>query len=105
MGFSLCLAALNVFFEDTEHLSGILIHAMYFMCPIIYPIGMLSPQVLDILELNPMFTMIEIFKDIFYFGALPDPFSIIYAFSSSLLILLIGLIIFNKADKKMIYFI
>lgn len=105
VGLSLCLSALNVFFEDTEHLTGVVIQAMYFMCPILYPVTMLSENVSAILKFNPLFTMIEIFKDIFYYGQIPSLLLIGYATFTSVVVLMIGLFIFNKADKKMIYFV
>ncbi len=104
MGVSLCLAALNVFFEDTEHLTGVVIQAMYFLCPILYPMTMLPPEVVTILEFNPMFSMTIIFKDIFYNNQIPEMHNIIYTLVSSVLVLIAGLVIFNKADKRMIYF-
>lgn len=104
-GVSLCLAALNVFFEDTAHLVNVLIQALYFMCPIIYPVSMLSPKTLSILELNPLFTVTVVFKDIMYYERFPDLFSFSYSCISGLVILAIGLFIFHKADKRIIYFV
>lgn len=104
-GISLILAALNVFFDDTAHLTNVLIQALYFMCPILYPISMLSPKVLSYLELNPLFTTTVIFKDIMYYERLPDLYSFIHATGSGLILLMIGLFIFHKADKRIIYFV
>ena len=35
IGFSLLLAAANVFYDDTLHLTEVVLQAMYFMCPVL----------------------------------------------------------------------
>jgi len=104
-GVALTLAALNVFFEDTEHLTSVIIQALYFMCPILYPVSMLSPKTLSILELNPLFKTTVIFKDVMYYGTMPSLYDYLYSSGFGLLMLFLGLWIFHKADKRIIYFV
>lgn len=105
LGLSLFIATLNVFFEDTEHLTSVIIRVLYFMCPIIYPAQMLSKQVHGLLQYNPLFTIISMFKDTFYYGQIPSIDAIFYAYLSSLIILILGALTFKKAEAKMIYFV
>lgn len=105
MGISLCLAAFNVFFEDTEHLTNVVLQAMYFMVPILYPASMLSEKAAKILQYNPMYSMVLAFKDIFYHGQIPAMELLAYSFGSSLLVLWFGLVIFKRLEKKIIYFV
>lgn len=43
MGLSLVLAASNVFFDDTLHLSEVGLQALYFLCPVLYHRELLPP--------------------------------------------------------------
>lgn len=104
-GVSLALAALNVFFEDTEHLTNVAIQALYFMCPILYPVSMLSSKTLSFLELNPLFTTTVIFKDIMYYERLPSLYDYLYSCGFGIALLFLGLWIFHRADKRIIYFV
>lgn len=105
VGAALIFAASNVFFDDTQHLVGVGMQALYFLCPILYARDNLPEWLINIVVLNPMFTLIESFRKLFYEGALPDLSTYLYSFGGALLFLYLGLWIFRKADNKFIYFI
>ena len=66
MGISLLFAVSNVFFEDTQHLAGVILKALYFLCPILYSREYLPDWLIKWIILNPMFSITEMFRDIFY---------------------------------------
>ena len=105
IGASLLAATLNVFFEDVEHITTVLIRGLYFLCPIIYPASMLSEKTRTILEYNPLFSLIIVFRDVMYFGKLPSGYLLGATIVSSFAILFLGCWIFRRADHKMIYFV
>lgn len=105
VGIALIFAVSNVFFEDTQHLVGVLLQALYFLCPILYKKEMLPHWLGPWVSLNPMFGMIESFRELFYYGTIPSFELYATHLLSSTLILFIGLYVFSKADKKFIYFI
>lgn len=105
VGASLLVATLNVFFEDIEHLTSVLIRGLYFLCPIIYPASMLSEKTRAILEYNPLFSLITLFRDVMYFGQMPS-FRLLGATGiTSVAVLLLGYWTFQRAERKMIYFV
>lgn len=105
IGAALLAATLNVFFEDIEHLTTVLIRGLYFLCPIIYPASMLSEKTRIILEYNPLFALITLFRDVLYFGKLPSSYLLGITSLTSLVILSLGYWIFQRAERKMIYFV
>ena len=105
IGVSLILATANVFFEDTSHLAEVFLSVLYFLTPILYEPKVLPERVREVLEWTPLFQLINFFRDIFFYGTIPplDQFCLVSAVS--LLILLFGLFLFERNERKFLYFI
>lgn len=106
VGVGLLLAVSNIFFEDTQHLSGVFFQALYFLSPILYKPDLLHPSLAKSMAvINPMFQIIQNMRAIFVQGHLPGLLSYSWAFIYSLLLLAFGLIIFRKSENKFLYFL
>jgi len=105
MGMALMLSVANVFFDDTKHLTGVLFSALYYLCPILYGREHLPDKLLTWIILNPMFCICEFWRDLFYFGRLPDPSTYLINLVASFFVLVLGLWVFKKADDKVIFFV
>ena len=103
VGVSSVLAVMNVFFEDTQHLTMVVFRALYFLCPILYSSDMLPDWLLKWVVLNPMFGLIEQIRGLFYEGIMPSALSYFLHLIGSLLVLAIGLLVFRRTDDKLIY--
>lgn len=105
VGIGLLFAVSNVFFNDTKHLSGVILQALYFLCPILFAREQLPEWLFPYIALNPLFGIIEMMRDLFYYGQLPDPITYASILLGSFLCLIVSLWLFRKADNKFIYFI
>lgn len=105
IGVSLILATLNVFFDDTLHLTEVGMSILYFLCPVLYQRESLPPHLVNWLTLNPLFAQIEFFRGLFYTGTLPDLHALSMNFLASLAVLLVGLVVFRRNEDKFLYFI
>ena len=105
MGVSLMLAASNVFFDDTLHLTEVGMQALYFLCPVLYQREHLPVWLVDWLALNPLFREIEFIRALFYSNLLPDPAAFGVTLCTSVLVLLVGLWTFHKVEDRFLYFV
>ncbi|MCB0324235.1 MAG: ABC transporter permease [Bdellovibrionales bacterium] len=105
MGISLICAVSNVFFEDTQHLVEVIFRAVYYLCPVLYTREHLPQWLVKWASLNPMFGLIEMMRGLIYDGQLPDAEKYFTNFGGCLVVLMIGLWIFRRADRKFIYFL
>ena len=105
VGVALILAASNVFFEDTLHLTEVAMSALYFLCPILYYRTLIPQELLKYLILNPLFCQLEFMRDIFYDGVLPDMTTYSINLVGSVIVLVIGLWIFKRSEDKFLYFV
>ncbi|MCB0320045.1 MAG: ABC transporter permease [Bdellovibrionales bacterium] len=104
VGFSLLFAVSEIFFEDTKHLSRVLLSAWYYLTPVLYPPEKLPEHVLQWLRFNPLFYPIFQTREIFYFGHAPTMWPFLYSCIMGIFILGVGLCIFYRSEDKFIYF-
>lgn len=72
MGVGLILAAYAVFFRDIVHLYGVMLMVWNYMTPIIYPIDIIPHKYQIFIKLNPLYYLIEEFRDIVLYAKLPS---------------------------------
>jgi ABC-type polysaccharide/polyol phosphate export permease len=105
LGVALLLATLNIFFNDTLHLSEVGLSMLYFLSPILYDRSMLSPEMLKWFQLNPLFYQVEMIRGVFYSGAVPDLATFLWSLLGSFVFLTLGLVVFKRLEDKFLYYI
>lgn len=100
-GFSLALASLTVYFRDLQQIIGIILLVWLYGTPIIYPIEM-APAVAQplIKYLNPMTSIIFLYREALYYLHLPSLKLLLYATFISFVIFSLGYVIFNKLSTS-----
>lgn len=101
-GLGMILASLAVYFRDVTHLYGVVTLAWMYGTPIFYPIESVSPNIAAIIKLNPLYHYINCFRNLVIYGNIPGPNTWFACIASSLLMLAIGLLVFNKLQKNFI---
>ncbi|MBQ2841923.1 MAG: ABC transporter permease [Clostridia bacterium] len=105
LGIGLILCTLEVFFKDIEYLYEVFCMLLFYMTPIIYKLDTLNIQIKAVkmaLMANPLYSIIEMFRDCVLFGEMMNPKHIIYSLGFSLATLIIGLWAFYKKQDKFI---
>jgi lipopolysaccharide transport system permease protein len=101
-GIGLIFSALNVFFRDLEHLSGVLFMFWFWVTPVFYSLNMVPDSFRWICMLNPMTYFVEIYRSILFAAKPPDLFMFSLVSIIAFATLLIGYYIFIRLEK---YFI
>jgi len=108
VGLSLILSALTVYFRDIMHLYGVLLTIWMYLTPIIYPMSIFeggdktAQVVLQIVKLNPMYHYVDFFRNTMMYANIPGLKENLVCIFVSLFTLVIGMIVFKKAEKKFI---
>ncbi len=106
MGLGLFLAQATVFFKDIQFIYNAVTRAWFYLTPIFYPIESLSPELGALItRFNPMYFYIEQFRDLVYYGNLPEPTVIVSGCVAAILMLIIGLWSFWRSKDKFILYI
>lgn len=72
MGLSWGLASLGVFLRDVSQFIGVVVTMLMFLSPIFYPASALPESYRHLLYLNPLTPVIEMTRNILFWGNLPD---------------------------------
>ena len=99
LGLLFVLSAINVYVRDIEYLVAFLLNLLFYATPILYTASMFPSKVRWILYLNPMSTIVDAYRSIFYYKVMPNLTSLALVGILSFIILIIGYIIFRKLEK------
>ena len=99
-GLILMLSAANVFVRDVQYMMNPIMMIWMYASPILYSISMVPEKFLKIYKLNPMVSILQGYQDILYNKVLPDFKSLGITFGVSVILVVIGWLIFNKLQKR-----
>ena len=101
-GIGLILAAVAVKFRDMIHLYGVLLVALNYLAPIIYPMGILPGKINFLVRLNPITQVLNVFREVVIYGQLPSAGSVLYSLVMAVIALVVGLYVFYKNQDNFI---
>ena len=97
LGLALILAAVNVFMRDVQYLITVLLMMWIWLTPIMYVQNFIDNAFFQqILSLNPMTYIIELFQDAMYWKILPELSVALISIVESVVMLGIGMYIYSK---------
>ena len=102
IGVSLTLSILCVYYTDVHHLWGVVSLMIMYASAIFYPMDIIPEAYRQILMLNPVFWIIDQFRCFVDYGVFPNMMSIVNSVLLSLIILIFGIIVFKKYEKKVV---
>lgn len=100
LGIALFSSAITVYFRDLEHILGIFALAWMYLTPIMYPSTIIPDKYQMLFSLNPMTSVISAYRDILYYKKPPEFLTLLQALSLSVVVLMIGLMVFEALKKR-----
>jgi len=101
-GIGLLLATVAVKFRDIIHLYGVLITALTYLTPVIYPISILPAKIRFFVELNPLTGILNMFRNLMIYNTLPTVGQLLTSVTIAIGTFLLGLFVFYKNQDKFI---
>ena len=100
----LCMigSLLHVFFRDTGHLLTAGLNIWFYASPIFYTTGFMSEKVRMIYMFNPTAVMIELYRWSLLNNPLPDPIHLAAFGIDTVLVLVIGLMVFQRKGTQIV---
>ena len=106
LGIGFLMATLAAFFPDVTEFYPVLMRAWMYISPIIVPETVLQ-EVLDgwLLKLNPFYYILNIFRELIYYGTFPSGLDWAIAAAIALISLVIGWVVFTKKADAIAYYV
>jgi ABC-type polysaccharide/polyol phosphate export permease len=92
-----------VFFRDLQHLIVIAMQGLFFLTPVLYKHDALAGKVAWLVGLNPVVPFIELFRSPLYLATLPSANVVVRAAIISLSAIGIGLFVFLRHEKEIVF--
>lgn len=93
-------SAVNVYIRDSEYIINFIINMLFYATPILYSSKMFSGTAFEwIIKLNPVATIINSYRDIFYYQTTPDLKPLMIVLLIGIILFYLGLRVFRKLEK------
>jgi len=105
IGISFIVSATAVFFNDIIDMYQIFLMPWMYLTPIVYPLDIVPAKYLPFLKLNPMFYIIECFRQPIFLGELPSLETFYMALFVAGATLWVGYKVFTKLSDTFVYYV
>ena len=100
LGLGMIFSSMTTKYKDLTFLLTYGIQLFMFATPVIYPVSTISPKYRDILALNPLTSIFECFRYAYLGVGQFDPMSLLPSVAVIVVLLVTGVVIFNKVEKS-----
>ncbi|MEK3783969.1 ABC transporter permease [Paenibacillus sp. FSL R5-0810] len=101
-GIALFLSSYTVFFRDLNYLYEVFTTAWMYFTPIFYPPTVLPEKFQFIFQINPLYYMVDYFREIVMFATFPSMRHNLLCFAIGLVAFLVGFYTFYRKQDKFI---
>lgn len=102
LGFTMIMSAATVYIRDLEYILGILMMAWQFLTPVLYSIDQAPEEVRWIFWINPMTYVTTAYRDILYYGKMPQLETLIFAAVTGFVMLTAGWFSFHYFQRRFV---
>ena len=100
-GFGILISSLTTKYRDLTFLVGFGVQLLMYASSVVLPISSMSSKVQKIMWLNPLTSIVESFKHIFFGSGTIEAYShLAYSFGFMAVLILLAVIVFNKVEKS-----
>ena len=100
LGISLLTAIANAFLHDIEYMVGVVLNALFWLTPILYPIEAVPESYRSFLALNPLLYLISAWRDLLYSNLLNWEY-IGYSVAVGAAFLAVGWLSFSRLERRL----
>ena len=104
LGIALIVSSLTVYLRDLQYILGIFVMALQYLTPVMYGVDMVERSsagkwLVMMFNLNPMTPIIKIYRQIIYYGEVPELGSLLIAVAVGVVFIVVGEILFKRLQK------
>lgn len=99
LGLVWFVSSLAVYFRDTAQITTVFVTALFFLSPIFYPASRIPEAFRDFYFLNPLASLIEMFRGALLTETIPDPWMLLRSLLVGWIVSWLGFIWFMKTKR------
>jgi len=98
LGFGIIVSSLTTRYRDLRFLVGFGVQLWMYATPVIYPVSAVPEGLQWIIRLNPLTPVVESFRYAYLGSGTVSPASLLYSSAFTLVVLVAGLLLFNRVE-------
>lgn len=98
--FGLLLSAATVYFRDLYQILGSALMVWFWLTPIAYPVEIIPQKIKFFMNVNPMFRVVNFYRDILFYKISPSAVRMIIFFLIVSIFFMVSAALFWKAKKR-----
>ncbi|MCL2231989.1 MAG: ABC transporter permease [Treponema sp.] len=102
VGMGIIISALTTKYRDLQHLVSFMLHLAMYATPVVFPLSEIPQRFMWIAFLNPVSAPIELFRLWFFGAASVNGYMILSSMGITVLLVFVGLIMFNRNEQTFI---
>lgn len=102
VGFGLIVGTLNMFFRDIGQFIGVFLQFLFWLTPIVYTVTIIPEWAQDIIQYNIVYPIISAMQNIYLNNISPHWEQLLWPFIVTIILLVIGYILFKKLENEMV---
>lgn len=99
LGMTMLISAITVYWRDVEYFVGIVMMAWQFATPVMYGLDQIPQALVPYFNINPMTHVIVAYRDILYYGRIPEIATLTSAVIFGIVVFILGWIVFSRLKK------
>ena len=103
LGVGLLISTIGIYFADVVEMYAIVVMAWFYITPILYTLDLLPANLQGWLQLNPMVTLVELFRSLVFYGKIPTLENWLISIGVALGMFLIGWLVFTGKSDEFAY--
>lgn len=100
LGVGLILSSIAVVFSDVVEMWGVIVRALFYLTPVMYPEEIIPERFIWLVKINPLYHMILCWREPIYRGELPPVDSVLTAAAWSAGTVLVGWWVFSRRSHQ-----
>lgn len=102
LGTTYLVSSLTVYFRDLQHIMVIISMVWMYMTPVLYPMDYVPKSYLLLFYINPMTSIVNSYRDVLYYGKMPDVLNLSIAAVMGIVIWILGHMVFAKLQRHFV---
>lgn len=102
LSLGMVLGVLNVFMRDISQVVPVVLQALFWMTPVVYTLSILPESYRRLFSYNPLYPLITSYQNVLVFDKPPLFHELLLLAGASLVTLIVGLVMFRRANAEMV---
>lgn len=102
LGLGLIACCLHTLFRDTAQALGMVLMGWFYLTPIVYPMSLLPGPLVPFLQLNPLTSIVHIYRQAFLAGEMVPGFGVGHLAAVASLCLGLGYLLFSRLGDSLV---